>query len=223
MKKGNGGLKLRSRVMEIVSSSYLPSNIVKLIMEQLYVRHPIRYQGHRIPPRSTSHPSDLGFRVIAYFYLIPLDGVPVPLGPKVTFSNLLDGLRSDLGLPTTTSDVLKSWSRRGSRARPYSRFSNSSVNTTETDPAQSRHEVRWTLTLLQREKRTRVEIEDKVLEVIKGMAEAVLHVELDDTWLIEKPNVAHQTPIVDIISRMEHFTTDMSQVNANIPADKDEE
>lgn len=123
--------------------------------------------------------------------------IGVPLAPLTTAFEVLDILRADLGLPTSTSNLV-GYRGRGGKSRSRSRSHVSSIfsGAGSDAGADANDEIQWKVALGSIGEV--MSLEEVVMEKLKGKGDMTLVVGMDEGWLLEKakPELSStETPI----------------------------
>ena len=109
----------------------------------------------------------------------------IPLSPSTTVIDVLNTLRAELGLPTSTSDLVGNRSR-GDKSRSRARSNASSISSGSgsnagRDPS---HDIQWKVAF--RSSGRSLSLEETVMESLQTEEEGAIVVEMDESWLMEK-------------------------------------
>lgn len=121
----------------------------------------------------------------------------IPVTASTTVLDILETLKSDLGLPTSTSDLIGN-RFRGEKSRARSRSHVSSIFSgtgSETSRGQG-DDIKWKV--LKMPGKSRLQMEQYILSIDDGKADEVLMVEMDEGWLLEKVEPSTQTSTTEI-------------------------
>ena len=127
----------------------------------------------------------------------------LPLDSRATLSAFLARLRKELGLPSTTADIIVAPSTHGDKARARSNSRAVALSATRSGDEED-GDIRWKAWTDEEGRQIRLHEDEPVMQQLRDSNARLLHVAMDEDWLFEKtpskkrrPRLKHATQASD--------------------------